>query len=220
MGSDIYCPNCGAASNNKLKCDYCGSALARPAGYTSKVDYSAYITDDFIYPGLEEELRKNLMQQRQTGEPVTTNVLENGVPIFSFGSSIYYYKRIGITTELAMDPDSIGERTLKSLDIYPLFTCFPDNVASLNIYVLDFGEDCNGAARFFNIIAEKLAGIDKTAKLTYDTWCDTPLSPLNQIGNIDQMIAIEEKQDRNSLLWSIAITLSIISSVIVGMCSY
>lgn len=69
------CPNCGAQITNTRNCEYCGSLLVRFAVHGIDVTKTEYMNDDYVFPGLKEELEKNLkLQKEHPGMPVATDI--------------------------------------------------------------------------------------------------------------------------------------------------
>ena len=69
------CPNCGAQITNTRNCEYCGSLLVRFAVHGIDVTKTEYMNDDYVFPGLKEELEKNLkLQKEHPGMPVVTDI--------------------------------------------------------------------------------------------------------------------------------------------------
>lgn len=71
------CPNCGAQITNTLNCEYCGSLLVRFAVHGIDVTKTEYMNDDYVFPGLKEELEKNLkLRKEHPGMPVVTDIFK------------------------------------------------------------------------------------------------------------------------------------------------
>ena len=69
------CPNCGAQITNTRNCEYCGSLLVRFAVHGIDVTKTEYMNDDYVFPGLKEELEKNLkLQKEHPGRAVATDI--------------------------------------------------------------------------------------------------------------------------------------------------
>ena len=69
------CPNCGAQITNTHNCEYCGSSLVQFAVHGIDVTKTEYMNDDYVFPGLKEELEKNLkLQTEHPYSPVATEV--------------------------------------------------------------------------------------------------------------------------------------------------
>ena len=69
----IVCPNCGANVHNHSNCEYCGSLLVRFASRNEQINQSVFGKEAHIIPGLEENLKKNIIHQK-LGHYVTTDV--------------------------------------------------------------------------------------------------------------------------------------------------
>ena len=69
------CPNCGAQITNTHNCEYCGSSLVQFAVHGIDVAKTQYMNDDYVFPGLKEQLEKNLkLQIEHPNLPVATEV--------------------------------------------------------------------------------------------------------------------------------------------------
>lgn len=73
--SVITCPNCGANTSNHLNCEYCGSLLVRFADLKIDISNSAYFNNEIVFPGLIENLTKNINSQTGGFFPVGTDIL-------------------------------------------------------------------------------------------------------------------------------------------------
>ena len=71
------CPNCGAQITNTRNCEYCGSLLVRFAVHGIDATKTEYMNDDYVFPGLKEELEKNLkLRKEHPGMNVITDILK------------------------------------------------------------------------------------------------------------------------------------------------
>ena len=71
------CPNCGAQITNTRNCEYCGSLLVRFAVHGIDVTKTEYMNDDYVFPGLKEELEKNLkLRKEHPGMNVVTDIFK------------------------------------------------------------------------------------------------------------------------------------------------
>ena len=59
------CPNCGANTTNTHNCEYCGSLLVRFVEKGIDLSHTTYTNNDAVFPGLIEELRRNLKLQEE-----------------------------------------------------------------------------------------------------------------------------------------------------------
>ncbi len=57
------CPNCGASITNTENCEYCGSLLVRFVKRGIDLSKTSYLSNDRVYPGLIENLKRNLQLQ-------------------------------------------------------------------------------------------------------------------------------------------------------------
>ena len=85
----LRCPNCGANATNHLNCEYCGSLLVRFVEKGIDLSKTTYMTNEGVFPGLAEELRRNLKIQRNNPDVVATDI---------------YFNKVGSTS----DYDAIG----------------------------------------------------------------------------------------------------------------
>lgn len=189
------CPNCGAQITNTRNCEYCGSLLVRFAVHGIDVTKTEYMNDDYVFPGLKEELEKNLkLQKEHPGRAVATDILWKtsagnmlSMNILRTGRSAWMDDtpvelgsgerglQIGVLFDKANDIayKELNEltdsrlRKFKKLDSFPLFTSHY-NQNHINAsgeekygyeYVLDFGEDAEGAARLVSEILTKVYGV-------------------------------------------------------------
>lgn len=71
----LKCPNCGANTTNAQNCDYCGSLLVRFVDKGIDLSKTSYTNDSATFPGLAEELKRNLqLQEKNPGESVVTDL--------------------------------------------------------------------------------------------------------------------------------------------------
>ena len=190
------CPNCGAQITNTRNCEYCGSLLVRFAVHGIDATKTEYMNDDYVFPGLKEELEKNLkLQKEHPGMPVVTDIRKlcsDGnmidISIMRTGKSVWMDQTPvelesgegGLLIDLDFvkaNDSSIAYKELndrldselskfKKLDSFPLFTShYNQNFIQHGIerygyeYVLDFGEDAEGAARLVSEILTKVNGV-------------------------------------------------------------
>lgn len=72
----LKCPNCGANTTNAQNCEYCGSLLVRFVDKGIDLSKTTYTNDSATFPGLVEELKRNLMlQEKNPGEFVCTDLV-------------------------------------------------------------------------------------------------------------------------------------------------
>lgn len=62
------CPNCGANTTNAQNCEYCGSLLVRFVERGIDLSHTNYTNNSGIFPGLIEELNRNLKLQEENPE--------------------------------------------------------------------------------------------------------------------------------------------------------
>lgn len=69
------CPNCGANTTNAQNCEYCGSLLVRFVEKGIDLSHTSYLNNDAVFPGLVEELKRNLkLQSENPAEWVSTDL--------------------------------------------------------------------------------------------------------------------------------------------------
>lgn len=72
------CPNCGANTTNAQNCEYCGSLLVRFVERGIDLSHTSYTNNSGVFPGLIEELNRNLkLQEENPGAAVATDLLKN-----------------------------------------------------------------------------------------------------------------------------------------------
>ncbi len=69
------CPNCGANTTNAQNCEYCGSLLVRFVEKGIDLSHTSYLNNDAVFPGLVEELKRNLkLQSENPADWVSTDL--------------------------------------------------------------------------------------------------------------------------------------------------
>ena len=72
------CPNCGANTTNTQNCEYCGSLLVRFVEKGIDLSHTSYLNDNAVFPGLVEELKRNLeLQSENPKDWVSTDLYKN-----------------------------------------------------------------------------------------------------------------------------------------------
>lgn len=72
------CPNCGANTTNTQNCEYCGSLLVRFVEKGIDLSHTSYLNDNAVFPGLVEELKRNLeLQSENPKDWVATDLYKN-----------------------------------------------------------------------------------------------------------------------------------------------
>lgn len=69
------CPNCGANTTNAQNCEYCGSLLVRFVEKGIDLSHTSYLNDNAVFPGLVEELKRNLKLQSENPKVVVATDL-------------------------------------------------------------------------------------------------------------------------------------------------
>ena len=145
------CPNCGAQITNTRNCEYCGSLLVRFAVHGIDVTKTEYMKDDYVFPGLKEELEKNLkLRKEHPGMTVATDILKKfsdgnmlGISILNCNKAVWQddtlrdlessESRLRIGLDFCKYKDSSAYKEFndrqdselskfKKLDSFPLFT--------------------------------------------------------------------------------------------------
>ena len=71
------CPNCGANTTNAQNCEYCGSLLVRFVEKGIDLSHTSYLNNNAVFPGLVEELKRNLkLQSENLNVVVVTDMLK------------------------------------------------------------------------------------------------------------------------------------------------
>jgi len=69
------CPNCGANTTNAQNCEYCGSLLVRFVEKGIDLSHTSYTNNSGVFPGLIEELKRNLkLQSENPADWVSTDL--------------------------------------------------------------------------------------------------------------------------------------------------
>lgn len=72
------CPNCGANTTNTQNCEYCGSLLVRFVEKGIDLSHTSYLNNNAVFPGLVEELKRNLeLQSENPKDWVATDLYKN-----------------------------------------------------------------------------------------------------------------------------------------------
>ena len=81
----FVCPNCGANTTNAQNCEYCGSLLVRFVERGIDLSHTSYTNNSGVFPGLIEELNRNLkLQEENPGIFVVTDLMKM---VDTYGSS-------------------------------------------------------------------------------------------------------------------------------------
>lgn len=83
MAEQNLCPSCGAPSNNRTNCEYCGSMLVRFNQLGLAFDPNRYGAQADTFNGLKDVLRQHLEEQERTNgmNHITTHISSNILPI-------------------------------------------------------------------------------------------------------------------------------------------
>lgn len=73
----FVCPNCGANTTNTQNCEYCGSLLVRFVERGIDLSHTTYTSNEAVFPGLVQELKRNLkLQEENPNIVVATDLLK------------------------------------------------------------------------------------------------------------------------------------------------
>ena len=181
------CPNCGANTTNAQNCDYCGSFLVRFVEKGIDLSQTTYTSNSEVFPGLIEELKRNLkLQSENPSFTVATDLkkmrgnVSEGISIVSglwwIGTKqrrlciclrFDTYKNDAVTS-FRVKNEEIETQFFKfqQLDSFPLFIAhnsqgYTDSMSMYRNgreYAINFGEDAEGAARLISEILIKVYG--------------------------------------------------------------
>lgn len=135
---EYVCPNCGATTTNADFCEHCGSLLVRFAAQGIDISNTPYADGSIVFPGLIEELEKNLRYQEEGKEEVFT--------------MIKWINKSGEEGELQISPE---DAMSDSKDFH---------VQQIVIY-LDFDRPISPASPYFKYHKNKDAELTKFTKL-------------------------------------------------------
>ena len=176
----IQCPSCGASASNLQNCEYCGSLFVRFSDLKipAKDLYSKKGTfNSFIFPGLENELSKNLSLQTEKNWIVTDVKLNNTIYAQIVASkgmeNLLKTNNIEIPSLAIHIPfgehNKIEYEKFKELEESRLFKHTYDPEIGFHDYVVDFGSDFLGASYLTSKILIEVEGIDPKSELNYET---------------------------------------------------
>lgn len=109
----IKCPNCGASSTNHTNCEYCGSLLVRFVDKGIDLSTTSYLTNDKVYVGLVDALKKNLERQELSDSAVETGIFykkSSTVKLSRKRHCVATIFRSGSTTWSDGDPITLGDK--------------------------------------------------------------------------------------------------------------
>lgn len=178
----VKCPNCGANATNHTNCEYCGSLLVRFADKGIDVDNTIYHNKNNIFPGLIEELQKNLQIQRIHSEDnALIQTLIFWINKDGEGQGIFVQSdetpnscnsltiSLDFTQKYEYDNSEVDSQFSRftRLDSFPLFK--PHYVQSEEEYIrtfdVNFGQDAEGAALLITEILIKVYGLSVSETL-------------------------------------------------------
>lgn len=118
---EYVCPNCGATTTNAENCEHCGSLLVRFVAKGIDISNTPYTDDTLVFPGLIEELEKNLRYQEEGKEEVYT--------------MIKWINKSGEEDELQIDPEDTTSDS-KDFDVQQIviYLCFDRPISPKSPY--------------------------------------------------------------------------------------
>ena len=163
---EYVCPNCGAITANSEYCEHCGSLLVRFAAKGIDISKTSYLDDYIVFPGLIEELKKNVRLQKERDDYIWTDIRwinkdgkEEAICVEDFECEDSL--RLHLTFEKPTNrksPDFNEYALFSKLCSYPLFKCQIDN-DGWYYYDLYCGQDVEGLARIISEYLIKVKGI-------------------------------------------------------------
>lgn len=176
----VQCQSCGASASNLKNCEFCGSLFVRfhDLKIQSKELYSKNGEfNKFIFPGLENELSKNLSLQTKDNWIVTEVKLNNTVYAQIVASKgiedLLKTNNIEIPSLAIHIPfgesREIEYEKFRELEESRLFKHTYDQEIGFHDYVIDFGSDFLGASYLISKILIEVEGIDPKSELNYET---------------------------------------------------
>ncbi len=176
----IQCPSCGAVATNMKNCEFCGSLFVRYPDLN--ISSNNLISDKgqfngFIFPGLKDQLQKNLSSQNELNFFVTEVVMENQVLIQVVASNgvgdllkLETPSYPGLSVHMPFTPDqNYRYKKFINLDESKLFTHSYNEEIKCNDYIIDFGNDVLGAAYLVSKILTEVDGVSTDTLLHYET---------------------------------------------------
>jgi len=186
----IQCPSCGAAATNLQNCEFCGSLFVRYDDHHlnpgSLFDENSEFIG-FMFPGLQNELRKNLSLQTDISFIVTDVIFKEQVLLQivqttgiknMLGESSISFPGVAIHIPFTSDREDEYNRFV-GIDESKLFHTSYDNTIECHDFAIDFGNDSIGAAYLSSLYLIKQEGLNKTSMLKYAT-SDYNLQQSNQ----------------------------------------
>ena len=201
------CPNCGANTTNTQNCEYCGSLLVRFVEKGIDLSHTSYLNNNAVFPGLVEELKRNLeLQSENPKDWVATDLLRkindsmecisivNGVswddsvsPEFDGNKKLCVVLDFSTYTDVSSYKDFNDKRDAKlakfrQLDSFPLFSVHNET-----------SEDQQGCLRYdrsyainFGEDAEGAARLASEILIKVEGW--SPTEPYDMFTNVGRGI--------------------------------
>jgi len=176
----IQCPSCGAAATNMKNCEFCGSLFVRYPDLN--ISSNNLISDKgqfngFIFPGLKDQLQKNLSSQNELNFFVTEVVMENQVLIQVVASNrvgdllkLETPSYPGLSVHMPFTPEeNYRYKKFIKLEESKLFTHSYSEELKCHDYIIDFGNDALGAAYLVSKILTEVDGVSTDTLLHYET---------------------------------------------------
>ena len=189
MVNALTCPNCGANTQNRHNCEYCGSMLVRFVDKGLSIDKTKYGKAADVIEGLEMALKNNLILQKAASESeiVITEIISSSGENYqivpsdkanfgyeSIGAKFTPNSEHGITIRIpfavrSTDIDAANEATRK-LNKFKNMTCFAlftptESICATN-YMIDFGGDYETASQMISEILFEIEGKNQYECLT------------------------------------------------------
>lgn len=201
----MQCPCCGASANNHLNCEFCGSLFVRYANLgipTESIISSDGTIQDFVFLGLEQQLRKNISLQEFDYQFICTDVIKNGEILVQIIASSAAFDSFeidkqgsfpGLTVHLPFPESQQNEyRNFIAMAEHKLFTYEYD---LFHTFYIDFGNDPIGTAYLVSKILISVFGISSDTILSYNT-CDLYPEQKAEIAKIEAKKAAASKKGK------------------------
>jgi hypothetical protein len=176
----ITCPSCGASPTNNKNCEFCGSLFVRYKDV--KLDHSELFDNNskfigFIYPGLENELRKNLDLQTNSSF-IITDIMHKGQVVLQIVQTSKLDLKLngspksfpGIAIHVPFTEDRADEYgKFITIEESKLFQSSYSSEYDVHDFMIDFGNDSVGASYLASVYLIKQEGLPENTMLKYTT---------------------------------------------------
>ena len=176
----IKCNSCGASGQNIQNCEFCGSLFVRynnlGLSLTNVLSDKGELTG-FVFPGLENELKKNLSMQTDTNFIVTdieflninyAQIVASNMVIDLLQTSNITVPSISIHLPFTEDREAEHYK-FSCLKEKTLFKHSYNNEFSCHDYIMEFGKDALGAAYLVSKLLIEVEGLNRSTSLIYKT---------------------------------------------------